>query len=365
MLALLAWLGCLIPAQAEPAARAKLSSALYLRSDTNATTVWSPRTALDARVSDEVSLQAVYAVDAWTSASVDIVTAATAPVHEVRHELNGSAAYAAGDFSLSGSYRYSTENDYWSHGGVLQAALDLAQRNTTLALSLFGSRDRVGHALDQGFHERQATLGGRLSWTQVLDKSMWAQLGWETLVIAGYQASPYRYVAIGGSGTCKSRAETCRPEDVPDQRIRNALLAQLRRALSPRTSLGISYRFYFDSWQVHSHTVAPSFSWLVVDDGNLTLGYRYYTQGEADFYRPRYVRETQSVGYVTRDKELSALYSHRLSLEYTHGFSLSAGQWRMNAGARVSGTRFRYLAFVGLSRVDALEATLLLELAYR
>ena len=164
------------------------STSLYTRTDTNATTVWSPRTQISAKIGEATSVDAVYAVDAWTSASIDIVTAATAPVHEVRHEINGGLTHRWDRLSLGASYRYSTENDYWSHGGVLHAALDLAQKNSTLALALVGSRDTVGHALDHGFRERQFTLGARLSLTQLLGAAAWAQLAWETLFVGGYQA---------------------------------------------------------------------------------------------------------------------------------------------------------------------------------
>ncbi|HEX6241577.1 MAG TPA: hypothetical protein VFZ61_11805, partial [Polyangiales bacterium] len=90
--------------------------------------------------------------------------------------------------------------------------------------------------------------------------------------------------------------------------------------------------------------------------------YRYYTQSEADFYRPRYLTGP-ALGYLTRDRELSALYSNRVGLGYTHEFHVRE-HTRLTLGARLGLTRFRYLAFVGLSQVDALEATALLALAF-
>lgn len=363
LLAAASWL--LAQTAASQPKQASAATSLYTRADTNATTVWSPRTQVAGQIGDATSVDAVYAVDAWTSASIDIVTAATAAVHEVRHELNGGVTHAWHDLSLAASYRYSTEKDYWSHGGVIQAALDLAHKNTTLALSLFGSRDTVGHALDQGFRELQFTLGGRLSLLQLLDRDSWAQLAWESLFVGGYQASPYRFVATGGQGTCASAAPYCSPEYVPDERYRHALVGRLRRAFGPRVSAGLEYRFYFDSWDLFSQTLAPSLAWLPVAHGTLSLDYRYYTQGEASFYQPRYFGSAQSIGYLTRDKELSALFSQRLGLQYLHEFELAGGRVLLSAAARASVTRIRYLAYVGLSRVDALETTLVLGLDLR
>ncbi|HKO90293.1 MAG TPA: DUF3570 domain-containing protein, partial [Polyangiaceae bacterium] len=112
--------------------------------------------------------------------------------------------------------------------------------------------------------------------------------------------------------------------------------------------------------------ISPSVAWLITRVDLLSLAYRYYTQSEANFYQPRYTESSQVNGYLTRDKELSALYSHQLSLESTHTFELGGtGAYAFTLGARASLARFRYLAFLGLTRVHALEATLLLGFALR
>jgi hypothetical protein len=346
------------------------ASTLYVRGDTNATTVWSPRQRVSARFADTAGIDATFAVDAWTSASIDIVTSATrdlktgAPheIHEVRKEVTAGAYYEFGNATLSGGYRYSTENDYWSNGGVLNLALDFASKNTTLMLSGFGSKDQVGRAGDHYWRAPQNSVGGRLSLTQVLDKSSLLQISWETTHVAGYQESPYRFVAIGDAGTCRSLAPNCVPEQVPDERFRSAVVARVRRALGDKVSLGAEYRFYFDNWGLYSHTLSPDLQWLVTARGTLSFSYRYYTQSQADFYRPRYFTPPSS-GYLTRDRELSALYSNRIGLGFVQAFDVGESTV-MTLGLRMGVTRFKYLAFVGLHSVDALEATALLSLDF-
>ena len=347
------------------------ASTLYVRADTNATTVWTPRQQIATRIADTAGLEAALAIDAWTSASIDIVTAATRNlttgeqhyVSEVRKEVTAGAYYEAGIATFSGGYRYSTENDYWSHGGVGNLTLDLAEKNTTLVISVLGSKDEVGRAGDRYWRAPQSSLGGRLSFTQVLDTKSWLQLSWETTRIAGYQASPYRYVAIGGAGTCGSLAPFCLPEVVPDERWRSAAVLRGRRAFGSIVSLGLEYRFYFDDWGLYSHTILPDLQLLLGDHGTLGLSYRYYTQSEADFYRPRYLNGP-ALGYLTRDRELSALYSNRVGLSYSHELHVKQ-HTTLTLGARLGLTRFKYLAFVGLSQVDALEATGLFGLGFR
>jgi hypothetical protein len=348
------------------------ASALYARADTNATTVWSPRLRVAGQVGESLGVETAIALDAWTGASVDVTTAATKAIHEVRKEVTAGGYYALPHVTVGGGYRYSTENDYWSNGGVGTLTFDMADKNTTLVLAGFGSRDTVGRAHDPGFKEPQSSAGGRVSLTQILDASSLLQLAWETTRISGYQASPYRFVAVGGTGVCRgtpssstSAIDGCGPELVPDERYRHAASARGRRALGEHVSAGLEYRFYFDSWGVLSHTIMPDLSLRLSEHDLLSFDYRYYTQGAADFYKPRYLEASDALGYRTRDRELSALYSNRIGLRFHHGFEFADGARVLSLALRSSVTRYKYLAFVGLSKVDALEGTLLLSLDWR
>lgn len=335
------------------------AAAIYSRADTDATTIWAPRARARVRLGDSVFVDGIYAMDAWTSASIDIVTAATDAVHEVRHEANAGASVELSRVTIAGSYRYSTENDYWSHGGVGTVSVDMFEKNTTLALSGFGSSDTVGRAGWPTFRRPQSSIGARLSLSQVLGRNAVGQVSWETTHIGGYQASPYRFVAIGGQGTCAGSGELCVPESHPNERLRHALGLQERTALGRHASLGLLYRFYFDDWEIMSHTIEPDLSFVLGDRGSLALTHRFYTQDSAYFYLPRYVGEASELGYVTRDRKLSTLYNNQVGLRLEQGFALGeSGRSVLTTGLRLSLTRIVYRAFVGLERVDVVEATL-------
>jgi hypothetical protein len=339
-----------------PGGEVEAAQAIYVRTDSDATAIVSPRTRAEGKIDGALSVEAAYTVDIWTGASVDVVTAATGAIHERRHEIQAGAGYERGDAALRGSYRYSTEPDYESHGGVLRGALELLQKNTVLTLDAFGSRDTVGRAGDPFFMEPQWSLGGKLALTQVLSKRAIGGLSWETTAIQGFQSSPYRWVAIGGRGVCAGGAPLCVPEQVPDERYRHAATALARHAGPGGMSFGAKYRFYFDSWGLRSHAIEPDMALTVAEGGTLSLRYRYYTQGEANFYRPRYF-ELDATEYVTRDRKLSALYTHMLGIAYTHDIA-GAGS-KFSLGLQASGTYYTYLAFVGLEHVRALELTAL------
>ena len=342
------------------------AAAVYSRTDTDATTIWAPRARARVRFGESAFVDGVYAMDSWTSASIDIVTAATDAVHEIRHEVNAGASYEFSRGSFGASYRYSTENDYWSHGGVGTLTIDMFEKNTTLALAGFGSSDTVGRAGWPTFQRPQSSMGGRLSLTQVLGRNGIGQVSWETTRISGYQSSPYRFVAIGGQGTCAGSGDLCVPESHPNERLRNAIGLLERTAIGKHASFGLQYRFYFDDWEIMSHTIEPDLAFVLAEHATLSLTHRFYTQDSAYFYLPRYIGEPGELQYVTRDRKLSTLYNNQFGLLYEQGFELGeSGGCLFTTSLRASLTRIVYQAFVGLKSVDVVEVTLALGFTWR
>ena len=357
-----------------------VNTALYVRADSDDTTVWAPRLNMGSRLGDGTTLAATYAVDAWTGASIDVVTAATEAIHEVRQEVTPSIAHEFSDVTLAAGYRYSGENDYWSHGGVLSADIDMASNNTTLGIALMGAMDTVGRSGDPGFKRPQDSIGGKVGLTQVLSSWAVGQLAWDVQRLTGYLASPYRAVAVGGDGLCYRTvgsqdvpsiasafaAPLCLPESHPHERIRNAVSGKLRMSIGSAGSIGVNYRFYFDDWAIQSHTIWPDLALLIGEHGTLTLMFRYYTQTDSSFYKPRYLSQNQDLRYITRDRKMSALYNYRVGAEYIHDVELGeSGDAVLKLALRGGLTRIHYQAFIGLSEVDVLELTGLLGLSFR
>jgi Protein of unknown function (DUF3570) len=347
-------------------------AALYVRADTNDIVVYAPRTHVGAKVGDGLMLDATYAVDVWTGASIDVVTAATTAITEVRQEANAGVGYEFKDVTLSGSYRYSTENDYWSNGGVLNLMVDLFDNNTTLGVSAIGSMDKVGKAHDPTYpHKPQDSIGGRLTFSQVLDTKTVLSASAEMIRLTGFLASPYRMVGLGVPGLCGGisgpmQSLNCLPENHPHERLRTALALRLRRAFGSHVSMGVDYRYYFDDWGIGSHTPSLDLAILLGAHGTLSFSYRFYIQSRSDFYEERYVLPAWRYHYFSRDRKMSAMSSHHAGLEYVHNFDLSeSGNAVLTLGLRAGWTRFIYTEFVGLTTVDALETTGALGVLFR
>src|SRR5262245_6636464 len=123
----------------------ELASAVYVRTDSDETLVVAPRLHAQLPIEEATNLNFTYAVDVWTSASIDIMTSASkVPVTEQRDELDLAVDHAFEDVTLSGAYRYSTEPDYVSHGGSLGLSYDFADNNATVGAGVSGSSDSVG-----------------------------------------------------------------------------------------------------------------------------------------------------------------------------------------------------------------------------
>jgi uncharacterized protein DUF3570 len=352
---------CALLASEPSASRAdEVGTGLYIRTDSDHTTVISPRVRAKGQFDPETSLEVVYAVDVWTSASIDIRAAASHVVSEQRDEIDANFSHALGDVTLAAGYRWSKENDYLSNSGNASLAYNFADNAATLSVSGWVSQDAVGRSGYPSFDESLSSFGGKVGFTQVLDTKSLLQLSYDLAYLDGYQASPYRFVPIGGMGACANVAPMCVPERNPEKRLRHAPVVRVRRAFGDNISLGVGYRFYLDDWSLHSHTIEADFAWLPDAESQLGLRYRFYVQSAAEFYKPHYA-PTDNLEFVTIDRELSALSIHRIGADYERGFMLGNDTvLRASIGAGVN--LYKYDDFPGLKNVTALEVSAALAL---
>jgi hypothetical protein len=337
------------------------STAVYVRNDTDQTTVITPRLRVGGNVTDTTRLDVSYSVDVWTSASIDIRTSASKPITEQRDEINVKLGQEAGELMLSAGYRYSSEPDYLSNGGSLGISRDFADKSTTLALNLAAFFDTVGRVGDPQFAKSARSFTGRFSFTQVLDPQSVVQLIYELNLQDGYLSSPYRMIGIGSpDGSCVNASVMqqipCIPETNPAARLRHAGAIRARRALGDRFSIGAGYRFYIDDWELMSHTADGELGYMPGSATLLSLRYRYYLQGAAFHYRARLdALKNGSRQFYTRDKELSPFTAHRIGLDLEHVFDLDDAGTRLRTAVSLGLNLYLYSDFLPLDRIVARE----------
>jgi hypothetical protein len=342
-------------------------TSVYVRQDTDKTTVVAPRWHVGAPVAERSRVDLVYTADVWTSASIDIRTSAskpTRPVTEQRDEINTTATQEWDDFSLSGTYRYSHEYDYQSHGGTLSGSYAMAEKSTTLDFRLGATFDAVGRAGDHNFNKDVRNMNLRVGLTQLIDANTFVQGIYEIMDSNGFNSSAYRYVGFGtANGLCKwtdLTAQTyCSPERNPNDRLKHAFALNARRAFGESFSAGLGYRFYMDSWAVTSHTATLELGWLASTDLLFVVRYRFYMQGAAKHYKKRFeFDDVDNMPAFSNDKELSAFMSHRVALDIEKEVELDERGHKLALVISVAPSLFLYSNYAPLSQITAIEATL-------
>lgn len=291
-------------------ADSRSSAFVSVYSDDDDLSVVSPALTVRQELDEGVDAEVGWEADIISAASVDVVTAASPHAYEeTRHGLTAAALWKP-EREVTFALRYlpSWETDYSSHGLALRTAYEWLDRRLEQRLDVRASFDRVGRAGEPESRWRDlsvVSLAPSLGW--VFDRWTVGNLGYELIAQDGFQSSSYRFVPVRWSLITSVSV----PERHPERRVRHAIAASVRHALSRDWFVAGGYRFYRDSWQVQSHTLDATLQHAIDTDRVLLgLDLRGYFQGEASFYRERYDAPPGTFPrYRSRDKMLSESWS--------------------------------------------------------
>ncbi len=307
-----AFLVALVPSVRAEGRHVRVDARVGMYADDDATTVVTPRTRLWFAPDLDTEMWASYAVDFISSASVDVVSAATARITERRQEGVASISHTFRQTTLTGFASVSRERDFASQGFGLTVRQELARRSTAVEVGLSLLFATVGQGptplSDFGLH--QGNFDARLTLSQVFSPVIEGGLTYEIQRVEGYQASPYRFVDVLPPGASLPSQRI--PERVPDLRLRHALAATLAWSIAPWMALHSIVRGYADSWGLRALTTDLTLRagpWHRLE-GALRL--RGHLQGGADFYRPRYEAVRRS---MTVDRKLAPMWDALAGLE--------------------------------------------------
>lgn len=266
-------------------------------SDDDATSVITSTIDAQALVPGNVTIGAHALVDVVSSASVDVVSAATERWNETRVEVGARGQATLSNIGLSLGYTRSQENDWLSHAVFVAGSKELFQKNTLVSASYALTVNTVGRASDPNFERSIDSHSGELGLSQLIDAKTRVGGAYTLQFLSGYLSSPYRFVSAADG----SRV----PERHPDSRIRHAVSAFVQRSLSQLLAGRLGYRFYTDDWGIRSHTATLRFAVEISDDWMAGLEGRAYLQDKADFYQGVY---DTSFRYMSFDRELSSFW---------------------------------------------------------
>ena len=308
-----------------------------------------PNIALTSKVSETTSITGRYLVDMITAASirgsssdatisgdndddrfdddikapiktagtkkVDAVTAASSvgggrgsvgsDFDDVRQEFNlGITHLLAGNrISLNGIY--STERDYTSNTLAGTISREFALKNTTVEIGIVRSWDRV-FPVTKDWTRTKSVVSYSANFSQLLSKNALIQVLTSYTENDGYLADAYHQISFGPAD-----APVLYDPIHPDNRIRRAAGTQLKFRLNPSSSMQVGYRYYWDNWDVVSHTISANYMRRLSPHIIFNFGLRHYLQSQAYFFKPEYL---QPETLMTTDIKLDEAYSNELQL---------------------------------------------------
>ena len=346
-------------AQAQTAPQAQrgqwdLESAILIYSEQDRVTAIEPVVRMKKALSEDESIAVKLVVDSLTGSSPSGAVPSTAP--QTFTSPSGDSTYSTPanatpldptflDTRVALSFDWtqplgaerrivytghvSKEYDYTSIGAGATVSQDFNNRNTTLTGAISYNADQVepvggvpsGLATQPAFPGVKATTGAGadktvfdvlLGVTQVLDRTTLMQFNFTYGRDSGYLTDPYKLVSVVDpvTGFPLQTIHEKRPQD----RTRSALYWRTLKAFD-RDVLNLSYRYYWDDWDVKGHTVDLRYR-RDLGGSYLEPHLRLSNQSSAaDFYRP-FLSSGEAVQYASADYRLAQMSTLTAGLKY-------------------------------------------------
>lgn len=195
------------------------------------------------------------------------------------------------------SANFSGEHDYSSAGIGANLSQDFNNRNTTLTAGISLSQDTIEPEGDvpvgmtempaypavketQGSSEDKTVSEFLLGVTQVVNRQTLMQLNYTYGVDDGYLTDPYKLLSVtNNSGDVVGY----RYENRPDKRVKQAIFWRTLHHFEEDV-LDLSYRYFWDDWDITSHTLNMRYRYELGSGHYLQPHIRWYKQSAADFY---------------------------------------------------------------------------------
>lgn len=272
-------------------------------------TVVSPWVDAQQQASDTITVGVGWQADVISAASIDVVSSATQPFEDTRHQGSVRVAGDFGDERFNTSAVVSTESDTLTALVSGSAERDLADHTLTLGLAYSAGFYKVGtvHELVERWRDKQVHQA-EVTATRVLDRNTVVSASYTFQYQAGALANPYLKVPLfpADEDQWDRRHAEFVGERLPYTRLRHSLDLSARRALSDDVFLWGGWQGYLDTWSVRANTGDAGVALSLPSGLSFELTERFRWQSRASFYRSTY---TVNRTYLTRDRRLGELFT--------------------------------------------------------
>ncbi len=275
--------------------------------------VIEPMIFIEHQINEDTAITGQITFDAWTAASdtkLDANTGASGGdgiKNQARIAANVGAKQEKGKWSYGANLGFSTEYDYQSINGSLNVARSFAQDNFTLGFGLQYYMDQLSAFTDisnpntakiQTGLDRKI-LATSITASQILSPIDIIQFDATFARSTGFLESTANTVNIGGTRAV---------EQLPDSRSRYALSTKYVRALSKTSAINLSYRYYFDQWEVDSHTTRAAYLFeLNEDEDFLEFFVRHNYQSKVKYFADNFATAQD---FMTSDSDMNRFNSY-------------------------------------------------------
>ena len=272
------------------------------------------------QIGKSVSVWGKYYVDSLTSATIDVVSAASEYTEE-RTEKSVGFDYLHDKSTINFGYTNSEENDFVANTFNFGISHSMFGDLTTVSLGYTKGFDDVYSSVDPNHHGVAERSKFRVNLSQVLTKNMLMGLTFETVTDEGDLESPYRRVRfLDGAGGVGHEGEA-----YPDTRTSHALSLSALYYLPYRAAIKAETRLFTDTWGVNASMYELGYVHPWKHDWIFEVRYRGYSQTQADFYSDMFGRISE-FNYHSRDKEMSALSTSSIGFGASYEFGNKS--WR-------------------------------------
>jgi len=302
-----------------------------------------PAILLRKKATESVVVTAYYYLDSISSASVDVLSTASAYTEE-RNEGQVGIEYLHDKTIMSLNLRQSDEDDYFAQSISLNVSQDMFGDLTNLSMGFSYGDNEIRRNGDENFVEESEQYRIRAGINQILTRNLTASLSIEAVADEGYLNNPYRTVRY---------IDNSIPSGVGYQSeiypaTRNSFATKLSASyyLPYRAALFFHFRYFSDSWEIKSNDVELGYRHPIGDTFELELKLRYYQQSEAKFYSDLFPYKNAQ-NYLARDKELSDFNNLTIGIGATYSLpnSLSFGSSRSEVSLQWDYIDFNYNNF--------------------
>ena len=287
---------------------------LYHRFDGGGVVIDGPSILVRKSFKDTVSIAANYYVDNVSSASIDVVTTASAYT-EQRIESSVNIAYLRDKTVLTLNYGQSDESDYSARTASFDFTQDFFGDLTTISAGFSKGWDVVGKRGEQDFAEDATRKQFRFGISQVITKNSLMGISWETITDTGFLNNPYRSVRYLDPTT--SVGYSFQSELYPDTRTSDALALRGMYYLPYRAAIKAEARVFGDTWGISARNIELAYTHPYGDCWIFDVKIRHYEQTKADFYSDLFSR-IDAQNFLAGDKEMSTFSDDSIGLAVSY-----------------------------------------------